>query len=1424
MENITKSSTNFTKVKPKKNLYKNNKELLNSPFNQKNLDESIKNKFIKRSIAEQKNLDFINNSDFIKELVANSKLRKLKKNLDYKHTNNNNNTEIYNMLSQRTEDTNSFPMNNDFIIENKHKKVIYNINELNSNENNSIQKYNSIYSNNNDYSSTTVNNENKKINLFEYNNITPDYYSNKTLRENHSIIFNQDLNKNKNIMIIEGDNNRDGNTYRKNYFSIEKLLKNKNKKNKSSQKDYKYNTSNSFLNVTVNQIKESPFYDKIKVPKMGHSRGIIEMIKNFKDSSFNNGNIINNNRKKSNENNASKKMVKCLNDQKVFDEPKNKKGMNRNYSYKKKILKSKNATNTKKKNNLKKITNKTNNEDLIKNRNKNQSFNNNYQVKKPLLTMKEDLVNNTMIINNKNENKEDILNNFFVKKDNYLYKKYTNNNYYLKKNNNFNKKKNNNRVINIKYSHIQNQNNSESYNIDINKNLNITEDSNVNILNKTKSESESDIIKQRNSVIGSPILNNKMKNYRNQYLNDNLEDDFLFYQTLPILTRTLKRNDSTSSRNSHKIKEIQLNMKNKVNKFEQEKENSIYNNTKNYFYSGENFSFLKDNNNKEKNIQNIINKNQKLLENQKKLVKTYSTINFNKKNLLYLKPKNKINQNLKSFYFYNYNTTHNSNNNSNIKPKNMLSSPVIKNRFNESNPISTKKDLTDNFQNNDINNNINKEYELLNKEIRKISLSKEKKKIYKKPIKKNINNTKMSPKYKENIIDSNSLTHKDEIIYMDKTNNSINVSNNIQFRNKTNLFDGYNKPFNSNNSYGNIVNIINKTIKYGFIKKYYNHCIKFPKKKNNYLSKEYIFNFNKKKGGKNIILLKPNIDKCYFTKISIVLNDKNKEKEINQIKGKNNNNDNSKTPKIKKNNKNKEKNNKSSKINKNRLNIYKSNEKNNDINNIDNINEEKINRNVNKKEKKMTKYKIKTQNDSIKNEVIYLLNILVQKNILSIENQLTKLIITSSHLFNIEKNEDNSKLFLNDIMKNENIFIDILLNKIIIENKFNEIYSKLCSDLCNKYLNSINEIIINKFIGNKDNKDKYDIIKNLKSKLNDKCIMKLQYILNLDINNENKQKITYLINFVCLTLDYGIIEYETCSSIIYNLINEYEKNKDSNNKYHYLDLILYFMLKIEKIENLKDKKSIIEKISNIINSDINSNNEINTPNIIKTRLNKFKKLFNIKNSIDNKEQINFDDTALLIKEDMENYFTYLKNKEIDLKIKICENVEYQYNWPILKSLKKLDLEDIIKYYINICEYTIKNNEQVTCYKSYIKYIIETISFKLSLNKLRTFHNKILQVLSDINNICNKNKYLYEIIGYLLYVLIINELCDIKDINIFINKDEESKIAICKAIKYTILSSEENRNKFYEEYKNIDLFKDNDIFGQYITLELKDIIK
>ena len=1515
--NKNKEQKRFKKVKEKVNVYKNKNLILNSPYGQEKINDNKINKKIEKEINEQKNLDFINNSNIIKEAVAYSKLRKLKKNLAYK--NNNSIFELYNTFSQRNDNINSIKKDNEIFNEKNYKKISYDSKDDNLKENNQ-QEFHPFYINinNDDYKPTTDKNGDVVKNIIRYDSgYINDDIKNKNLKTNYVRISNYDLNKkNKNILT---ENNENDSRYRirerKRYKSIEKFFVNKynnyNKnitnsevlKNNNNNNDDnpQLNYSNSFLNITVNQIRECPLFEKIKIPKTKYSKGIIEMIKNFKNSSLNKAQIEkyenknvekviyrninkninkknkenknnndNDNKNKNIENNIGKKKVKCLNDQKVFDEPKNKTYIsNNNYSYQKKILKKNknNSTNKKKSMFKKQLTIRGNNNKIISH-NKTLSFNNNFEIKPALITFQDD-------------QDEDIINKVYKRKDNLIYMKYINNKV-RKARNNLCKKIKTNKAININY------NPKSKYN-QTNSNLDINFNDNKNIINLTKSETESDIINKTNNnnrnnnrtfTIASPLLNNKMNYYRNRFIKDNFDQDYPFYRTLSNLSHTLKRTDSNSSYNSNKIEEIKINMKNNKSKKNREKKD-IINKTNSYFYNRDNLAFLKEPKNEVslqeeeneynfplidlnlKEIQKISNNRnneniENSLETQKKLCKTYSSIDFKSKKILYLKPRNK--KNLKSSNYSNFYYN-------NIDIKNIMSNPLLINTNDNNNKIIDNNNSKLNTNDNDNNNNtdntdidvripkyskgkhnkfidindVSDEEILFNRKLRQKSLNKSinksPNKIYKKPINKSIMNMSKKTPNKDNNIDSNSLTCKDEIIYVDKITNTINNNSNVYRQNNNNnnnkIFqfgEDFNRLSNINNDFYEIpLKIIIKNNKNTLIKKFYNHCIKIPIIENYYLTKKNMYRY--RKNLKNIKTMhRPYNPICYFTKESIKKNKNKKENQNNNNKEKNKEYNKSKENiqnKMLKIETNIEDINSIKNINNNNENITKINKlKNNENDQTSKISKEKINldnnnnshniydKNIsNKKDEKIDKYTTLSQKENIKNEIIYLLNILTSKNILNIENQLTKLIITSSHVFNIENNQDNAKLFLSDILNNENIFIEVLVNKVIIDDKYIEIYSKLCSDLCNKYLNSINEILVNKFIDSKDNNN-YNIINNLKSKLNQECSSKFENLIINDINSENKQELFNLIDFICYLLENNINNVDACLNIIYQLLNKYDKN--SNNKYYYLDVIMYFLLKLEKIKQLKNENKIIQKITSIINNDIDNNNITND---LKSRINQYKKIFKVEEThdyeLENQNNYKFKGIALLIKEDIENY---IKDKEHK------ENIKYDYNSPLLSSLKKIDLDEIINHYIIICIHALSKHEQIIYYNSYIKNIIESIAYKLSLNKLRAFHNNMLQILSNINTFCSKNKYMYEIIGYLIYLLIVNELCDIEDINIFINKDEESKIIICKTIKYTILASEDNIKKYYEEFKNIDLFKNNNnIFDQYITFELKNLL-
>jgi hypothetical protein len=324
----------------------------------------------------------------------------------------------------------------------------------------------------------------------------------------------------------------------------------------------------------------------------------------------------NNNNKKIYENNIAKVKTKCLNDQKVFDEPKNKIYVNyKNFSYQKKILKSKNnsVNNVKKMFDKKLNTTKKDNRMII--HNKTLSFNNNFIVNPELANQGE------LNDNYANEPDEEI-NNKLYHQDNLMNMKYAYNNP---------KKPDNTLYQNIQKNKMIN-NNSNS-NVDNNHNTDYQ--TNRKKANVAKSESKSDLRNKtdikinsndnRMYTIGSPMPFNKMRNYRNVFLKENnLEQDYIFYQTLPNLCHTLKRNESNSSYGSNKIEEIRINMKSSK-KPDNKKEDNILNKTNSYFYCRENALYLPGKKNEinlqeeeeNKNYQ-ILNKKQKNYEKRKK--------------------------------------------------------------------------------------------------------------------------------------------------------------------------------------------------------------------------------------------------------------------------------------------------------------------------------------------------------------------------------------------------------------------------------------------------------------------------------------------------------------------------------------------------------------------------------------------------------------------------------------------------------------------------------------------------------------------------------------------------------------------------------------------------------------------------------------
>ena len=228
------------------------------------------------------------------------------------------------------------------------------------------------------------------------------------------------------------------------------------------------------------------------------------------------------------------------------------------------------------------------------------------------------------------------------------------------------------------------------------------------------------------------------------------------------------------------------------------------------------------------------------------------------------------------------------------------------------------------------------------------------------------------------------------------------------------------------------------------------------------------------------------------------------------------------------------------------------------------------------------------------------------------------------------------------------------------------------------------------------------------------------------------------------------------------------------------------------------------------------NNEDNKKNIFSNKDNN--KISKKNNIVDISYNI-----KLKIKGDIENFTTFLKTKKIKDMAEYNE-ISEKYEMDVIKSLaqnNELTINDIFIQFIQICKETIINGNQILSFNLYIRNVIEFWIHNLSFNISKEFDNQIINILNDTPDICRINYFMFEILGYLFFILLENKLFDITNFNKFKSKDELTKIDICKVIKFIIVSDGTFHQKYYDEFKELDLFKDSKLFLKYIIKEISD---
>ena len=457
----------------------------------------------------------------------------------------------------------------------------------------------------------------------------------------------------------------------------------------------------------------------------------------------------------------------------------------------------------------------------------------------------------------------------------------------------------------------------------------------------------------------------------------------------------------------------------------------------------------------------------------------------------------------------------------------------------------------------------------------------------------------------------------------------------------------------------------------------------------------------------------------------------------------------------------------------------------------------------------------------------------------------------------------------------KDLYLNLISNFICInkKKKKGENLKTILSSECKQKFDECDIITLMNLEKNKF-KDKENMFENIKSKLigiidflceiiNSKMIsqkMGLEYldilhkrIINFDNDIKNYEEQNYLRQYKNLYIQGEVNLLEKLSIIIsernkpkhvQNLKNFIEDNiiPIMNNKSDEISnyLICKIINLLEKLRNKKpfnDIKQIkiedktTKNNNNIIIKNDNKNNDINKN--INNSNNNIILLDNKNNDIQNINiniNKNIDETLQnmnLLKTEIENYFSFLSKNKIEKNNNKILEINDEFNWSIVDNFiikKNIPLETIIYYYIKICIDIINDKSIIFKANEYIKAVINYYSYDFSNEKINSMHSKMIELFLDINRICINNMNMYEIMGFLLFMLLNNEykykFFYIKDLNIFTDKDINTQINIAKVVKFTIIFFKENWKKYYNIFKKTNLFNEGNIFNNYITNPLK----
>ena len=265
--------------------------------------------------------------------------------------------------------------------------------------------------------------------------------------------------------------------------------------------------------------------------------------------------------------------------------------------------------------------------------------------------------------------------------------------------------------------------------------------------------------------------------------------------------------------------------------------------------------------------------------------------------------------------------------------------------------------------------------------------------------------------------------------------------------------------------------------------------------------------------------------------------------------------------------------------------------------------------------------------------------------------------------------------------------------------------------------------------------------------------------------------------------------------------------------------------------NSKSKKIFISNPSlsfNLLSQKID-NIKFNTQ--IKPKKNKNKFLLKSKEYNDNDLKENNIYIKIIIKEDIIDWLKSIEKLNLNNE-NVSKELSNNLNWDKIDEIiirNKINLFKIVKSFLEISieliiennnnNFNNNNNNNIDKLKFYIQNILDYYSSDLSLNNKKILQKKFVNYFFNLTLKLNENNNnIFELLGNTLFILIKNNLFILKDLDFFINNNQNSKINMIKILGFMINTNFKSNKHCFNEIKKTNFYlNDKNLFNEILLI-------